>query len=267
MNITCKVIEDLLPLYHDDICSPDTKALVDAHLQNCENCKGVLNAMDAEFVIQEEDWDGQKALEQIHASVTKTKRRAVIKGIALALAAIILGLSIAGTIWYRTQALFYLELSERMVEEYPHLSAAYPHDYLAPTTTGQTDPEPPVWFFPKEYFIGTSQYEYLLRLPGVLDFSGGALSVTPADYRGQEDMPYIGLGVVFTDGKPEYVIDVIDDANDVFSVFMVDGNMNLLNAERYPDKESLAQDQSILKTYFQDIESIIAAAQEMWDLS
>ena len=266
MKITCKVIEDLLPLYHDDICSPDTKALVDAHLQSCENCKGVLNAMDAEFVIQEEDRDGQKALEQIHASVTKTKRRAVIKGIALALAAIILGLSIAGILWYRTQALFYLELSERMMEQYPGIRAEYPHEYLSPTTDGQTDPEPPIWFFPKEYYVGTSQYEYLLRLPGVLDFSGGVLSVMPTDYRGHEDMPYIGLGVVFTDRKPEYVIDVTDDANDVFSVFMVDGNMNLLNTERYPDEETLAQHQSVLKTYFQDIESIIAAAQEMWDL-
>ena len=267
MKISCKVIEDLLPLYHDDICSPESKALVDEHLEICESCKHILNSMEGEFELSQEDHVGKEALKGIQTKVKKNNRKAILKGIAITLAVLILGISMTGILWYRTQALFYLELSERMMEKYPHVSAEYPHEYLAPTTTGQTDPEPPRWFFPKEYFVGTSQYEYWLRLPGVLDFSGGVISVMPTDYHGQEDMPYIGLGVVFTDGKPEYVIDVIDDANDVFNVFMVDGNMNLLNTERYPDEESLAQDQSVLKTYFQDIESIITAAQEMWDLS
>ena len=39
MNISCKVIQDLLPLYHDNVCSPETNALVEEHLQNCEACQ------------------------------------------------------------------------------------------------------------------------------------------------------------------------------------------------------------------------------------
>lgn len=38
MNISCKVIQDLLPLYHDNVCSPETNALVEEHLQTCEVC-------------------------------------------------------------------------------------------------------------------------------------------------------------------------------------------------------------------------------------
>ena len=32
MKVTCKVIQDLLPLYVDGVCSPDTAALVVAGL-------------------------------------------------------------------------------------------------------------------------------------------------------------------------------------------------------------------------------------------
>ena len=39
MNISCKVIQDLLPLYHDGVCAPETNALVEEHLQTCEACQ------------------------------------------------------------------------------------------------------------------------------------------------------------------------------------------------------------------------------------
>lgn len=39
MNISCKVIQDLLPLYHDGVTSLETNALVEEHLQTCEACQ------------------------------------------------------------------------------------------------------------------------------------------------------------------------------------------------------------------------------------
>ena len=41
-NITCDIIEDLLPLYHDNVCSNDSKIIVEEHLKNCpvEQAKG-----------------------------------------------------------------------------------------------------------------------------------------------------------------------------------------------------------------------------------
>lgn len=39
MNISCKVIQDLLPLYHDSVCSPETAALVEEHLKDCDACQ------------------------------------------------------------------------------------------------------------------------------------------------------------------------------------------------------------------------------------
>jgi len=38
-EIKCSVIQDLLPLYVDEVVSDDTKTLVNEHLRACENCK------------------------------------------------------------------------------------------------------------------------------------------------------------------------------------------------------------------------------------
>ena len=39
MKINCSVIEDLLPLYVDDVVSDDTIELVEDHLKTCEGCR------------------------------------------------------------------------------------------------------------------------------------------------------------------------------------------------------------------------------------
>lgn len=49
MIVTCKVIEDLLPLYADGICSDDTKTVVEHHTAECADCKEKLEAMTAKL--------------------------------------------------------------------------------------------------------------------------------------------------------------------------------------------------------------------------
>ena len=38
-NIPCGVIRDLLPLYTEELCSEESKALVESHLKNCPDCR------------------------------------------------------------------------------------------------------------------------------------------------------------------------------------------------------------------------------------
>ena len=38
-DIPCNVIIDLLPLYKEDICSEETKELIEDHLRSCEDCR------------------------------------------------------------------------------------------------------------------------------------------------------------------------------------------------------------------------------------
>ena len=48
MKISCDIIQDLLPLYCDGVCSQDSKQVVEAHLQDCEKCSA-----DARFMKQD----------------------------------------------------------------------------------------------------------------------------------------------------------------------------------------------------------------------
>ncbi len=46
--IPCEVIRDILPLYHDRICSEQSRSLVEVHLKNCAGCRQILAALDDE---------------------------------------------------------------------------------------------------------------------------------------------------------------------------------------------------------------------------
>lgn len=39
MSFICSVVEDLLPLYLEDMCSDDSKAAIEKHLQECPACR------------------------------------------------------------------------------------------------------------------------------------------------------------------------------------------------------------------------------------
>lgn len=41
-DISCDVIRDLIPLYIDDICSEQSKRLIEDHIDDCENCRKAL---------------------------------------------------------------------------------------------------------------------------------------------------------------------------------------------------------------------------------
>lgn len=49
MNLPCETIQDLLPLYHDQVCSAQSRELVEEHLASCPHCQGELAALRAEM--------------------------------------------------------------------------------------------------------------------------------------------------------------------------------------------------------------------------
>jgi hypothetical protein len=46
MEVTCKIIKDILPLYVENIASDDTRILVEEHISWCESCKKQLGEMN-----------------------------------------------------------------------------------------------------------------------------------------------------------------------------------------------------------------------------
>lgn len=53
MDVTCNVIEDLLPLYADGICSEDTRTIIEHHIALCPECREKLEAMTAKLETSE----------------------------------------------------------------------------------------------------------------------------------------------------------------------------------------------------------------------
>ena len=50
-KISCDLIQDLLPLYCDDVCSADSKNIVETHLQECEACAKLFQQLKSKCII------------------------------------------------------------------------------------------------------------------------------------------------------------------------------------------------------------------------
>lgn len=53
MKTNCKIIEDLLPLYIDGVCSNESKVIVEEHLKECEACNEKLRAQKSEIIVSD----------------------------------------------------------------------------------------------------------------------------------------------------------------------------------------------------------------------
>lgn len=85
--MNCGIIQDLLPLYHDGVCSPESRAEVEEHLKTCPDCRAVLAAMDAPLPEEKKTApDDVAAMRSLSRAWEKGKRRAWWKGALLAVA-------------------------------------------------------------------------------------------------------------------------------------------------------------------------------------
>lgn len=85
MKISCEIIQDLLPLYCDGVCSQDSKQIVEAHLKDCENCKADMRFMEQDMETGSAQTNDNKIAKAAAAAWKKGKARAFMKGCLIAL--------------------------------------------------------------------------------------------------------------------------------------------------------------------------------------
>lgn len=85
-ELSCQVVRDLLPLYHDGVCSEDSRALVASHLAACQACRAELEKMDKENPSME-NLDEARLLQQTAKTWKKNKTAAFFKGAMIVAAA------------------------------------------------------------------------------------------------------------------------------------------------------------------------------------
>ena len=71
MKLPCRVIEDMLPMYYDKVCSEESAALVEEHLKDCPHCSQMLSDLRDDIDIQEKKVDDIKPLKKLQKSYKK----------------------------------------------------------------------------------------------------------------------------------------------------------------------------------------------------
>lgn len=74
MKINCEIVQDLLPLYEDGVCSASSRAAVEEHLKTCDNCRkmkeGAAAIPETEVLLESSEQDEAAA-----DSFKKVRRR------------------------------------------------------------------------------------------------------------------------------------------------------------------------------------------------
>ena len=73
MELACRVIEDLLPMYYDGICSRESAALVEEHLNGCPHCRQKLSDLRAEIAASPSNVDDMKPLRKLQKRYRKMR--------------------------------------------------------------------------------------------------------------------------------------------------------------------------------------------------
>ena len=83
MRLPCEVIEDLLALYHDDVCSELTKEIVEEHLAQCASCKAKLDLIEEEIHLPQQDYEAVDTLKKIKKKVKIKEIRSILVTVAI----------------------------------------------------------------------------------------------------------------------------------------------------------------------------------------
>lgn len=101
MKIPCHVVEDLLPLYHDGVCSQESSAVINEHLRECDSCSKILSQLEVDIAPVVVTRDDTAPMKMIRDKWRKSKKRAFLKGTAIALAVcgVLIGVYLGLTQW------------------------------------------------------------------------------------------------------------------------------------------------------------------------
>ncbi|WP_097027477.1 zf-HC2 domain-containing protein [Clostridium peptidivorans] len=84
-KVSCDIIKDLLPLYHDKVCSNDSSKMVEDHLTECSDCKNELNKIGTEINLSKEtvkeNLSDSNVIKNIAVFWRRTKVRTFIIGV------------------------------------------------------------------------------------------------------------------------------------------------------------------------------------------
>jgi len=77
MKIDCDIIKDLLPLYHDGVCSVKSKSAIEEHLTECDNCNAELETMSMDIPLSTQAMNIEES--QVIQKISRKWRTDILK--------------------------------------------------------------------------------------------------------------------------------------------------------------------------------------------
>lgn len=111
--LTCEIVRDLLPLYHDHVVSEETAAAVENHLEGCDGCRKEYEELCREekliekTVVTDKKWDFINAVKQI-------RHKGQIRGVLIMTVIVIIG--IAGWVFLTTCPVVAVDMDDYTIE-------------------------------------------------------------------------------------------------------------------------------------------------------
>jgi len=238
MSKQCKIIEDLLPLYHDGVCSDESKQMIEEHLSQCEECRNLLSRIDGEIVSPAKDED-VKMLEGISKAVRKGRKKALIAGISITLATFLLLFVGFSTWWYCHEYRYYSAFAEGQaltkVEENVKRG-------IKPT---------------EMYTWSDDTYQYDVVVPDFLDI-GGFVGMSRLD---NNEAQTVELAVTRWENE-KYIFHIYVNDAEKTRYFIIDSELNLYG--NY-SKEQIETKKEELVECKDTVQTIINDAISIWD--
>lgn len=93
MKLPCEMVKDLLPLYHDGVCSEISKSMIREHLKACPDCEQTMKTMKAEITMPE--METVRPLKSIRRKwKKKTWQKGMLIGLGIAIASFVFWFSL-----------------------------------------------------------------------------------------------------------------------------------------------------------------------------
>lgn len=93
-KLPCDVVKDILPLYYDDVCSNDSKQMIEEHLTECEGCKRELEGLEEALKIPMGEVNSNREegniIKQISSIWNRSRVMSFIKGVFISVILLLL---------------------------------------------------------------------------------------------------------------------------------------------------------------------------------
>lgn len=103
MKISCEIIQDLLPLYYDEVCSDDSKKTIEEHLNTCDNCSNYLKSMSSKNFEEKPTLNTEKSKINSLKTLNKELFRKKVKTVLISIFSVIVIFIIGFTLIFRLE--------------------------------------------------------------------------------------------------------------------------------------------------------------------